>query len=510
MFSIITKPIDTVLNKITMYRLVLYMLIVFWVYALVLSFFNLLPFKSIDLFLSTIFVLAISWSANKIFSSVFKALTNLESVYISSLILILIVTPARSISDYIFLLSVCVLAMGSKYILAINKKHIFNPVAFSIVVTSLFSIGYASWWVGTSLMLPIVLICGILIVRKIQRADLIIGFLASALFVISFFSLIKGFDIFNSFYRTLLETPVLFFSFIMLTEPLTTPPTKKLQLIYGIVVGILFSPQIHIASFYTTPELSLLIGNVFSYLVSPKQKLMLTLKEKIKLSPDIYDFVFNKNSNFSFSPGQYLEWTLGLNNPDSRGNRRYFTIASSPKEETLRIGVKFYENSSSFKKKLLSLSIQDKVLAGSLSGDFTLPKDESVKLVFIAGGIGITPFRSIVKHLLDENKKLDIVIFYSNKFFGEIVYKDIFDKAFESLGIKTIYNLTDVDNIPKNWNGEVGRLNNQTIKNNVPDFKKSLFYLSGPHNMVSGFEEVLHDMGVPNSKIKKDFFPGYA
>ena len=451
MFLKIVKPIDDILNKITMYRLVLYYLIFLWFFAFILSFFAVLPFTFLQFILSTFVVLVVCWITNKFFSLIFKTVTNLESVYISALILVLIITPFRNISEIGFLILVSIFAMASKYILAINKKHIFNPAAFAVFATSVLSIGSVSWWVGNQWMLPVVLIGGILIIRKIQRFILIFSFLAVSLFVISIFSFINGFNFLQIVFATILDSPILFFAFVMLVEPLTSPARKNLQTIYGIILGILFYPQISIASYYLTPEASLLIGNIFSYIVSPKYKLMLSLREKIKIAPDIYEFVFNLEKKIIFLPGQYLEWTLNLKNPDSRGNRRYFTIASSPTEENLKIGVKFYPDSSSFKKKLISVTENDKVFAGQLSGDFIIPKNNNQKLVFIAGGIGITPFRSMVKYLLDNKIKMPIVIFYSNKSKEEIVYKEIFDDTQEKLGIKTIYTLTDLDNIPKNW-----------------------------------------------------------
>lgn len=510
MLNKIIKPIDDILNKITMYRLVLYYLIFLWFVALILSFFAILPFTFLQFILSTFVILITCWITNKIFSLIFKAVTNLESVYISALILILIVTPFRSVSEIGFLIIVSIIAMASKYIFALNKKHIFNPAAFAVFATSVLTIGSASWWVGNQWMFLVVLIGGILVIRKIQRFSLIFSFLAIALFIISVFSLINGINLLQIVFTTILDSPILFFAFVMLVEPLTTPTTKNLQIIYGIVLGILFYPQIHIGSYYLTPEAALLIGNIFSYTVSPKYKLILSLKEKIKIAPDIYEFMFNINKKINFSPGQYLEWTLNLKNPDSRGNRRYFTIASSPTEENLKIGVKFYSESSSFKKNLISLKAGDKILAGQLSGDFVLPKNNNQELVFIAGGIGITPFRSMIKYLLDNNSKLPVTIFYANKKPSDIVYEDILSDTEKKLGIKTIYTLTDLENIPKNWNGEKGRVSEEMIKKYVSDYKKNIFYLSGPHSFVAGFEGVLRKMGVKSNSIKKDFFPGYA
>lgn len=205
-----------------------------------------------------------------------------------------------------------------------------------------------------------------------------------------------------------------------------------------------------------------------------------------------------------------MEWTLGYKNPDSRGNRRYFTIASSPTENELRIGIKFYPNPSSFKNKMLLMREGDKILAGQLSGDFTLPRKSNNELIFIAGGIGITPFRSMIKYLIDNNIKMPITIFYANKTIDEIVYKDVFDDAEKNLGIKTIYSLTDVENIPTEWKGERGRITEEIIKKYAPKYKNSYFYLSGPHEMIIHFEETLYKIGIRINRIRKDFFPGYA
>ncbi len=501
--------VDNFLNNITMYRLVLYYLIALVVAASSLSFFGILPFTMLSLLLSTAILLAVSWVTNWIFAKVFKVQTNIESVYISALILVLIIKPIQSLHDLPFLFWAAVWAMASKYILAWDRKHIFNPVAFGVTLTALVGIGSASWWVGTLWMLPWVLIGGVLVVRKLQRADLIVSFFLVVLGLILSIGVLKGNDVLTLAEKTIAETPLLFFAFIMLTEPLTTPPTRILQIIYGGLVGFLFIPQIHIGSLYTTPELALLGGNIFAYLVSPKEKLLLKLKEKIRVAPDIYDFVFVSDRKVFFDPGQYMEWTLGHKSPDSRGNRRYFTIASSPTEDTIRMGVKFYPKSSSFKKTLLGLNPGSEVIAGQRAGDFTLPKDPDQKMVLIAGGIGITPFRGMLKYLLDTNqKKQDIVLFYANKTASEFVYSDVLNQASEKLGVRVIYALTD--QVPSGWKGEVGRINAQKIEKYASDFKSRVFYLSGPRLMVDSFTKVLKELGISGNQIKTDFFPGFT
>src|SRR5258708_36963850 len=351
------KFIDNFLEKITMYRLVLYYLILLLGVAFIYSLVGILPFNPFLLFFSTIFLTAVCWLTNKLFGKVFGVPTNVESVYISALILALILTPAQSIQSIMFLFWAGVLAMASKYILAIGKKHLFNPVALAVTITAIAGVGSASWWVGTLPLVPFELL-GVLIVRKIRRFDLVLYFFIAAFATIGGFTLIRGGDMVNALRESLIASSLFFFSGVMLTEPLTTPPTKKLQAWYGALVGVLFAPQFHIGAFYATPEIALVIGNIFSYIVSPKTKILATLLEKHQISSDIFDFGFAQGKQFAFAPGQYMEWTLSHPKTYTRGNRRYFTIASSPTEKILRLGVRFYPNGSSFKHPLLALQPQ--------------------------------------------------------------------------------------------------------------------------------------------------------
>ncbi|HEX9012980.1 MAG TPA: FAD-dependent oxidoreductase, partial [Anaerolineaceae bacterium] len=211
----------------------------------------------------------------------------------------------------------------------------------------------------------------------------------------------------------------------------------------------------------------------------------------------------------AFAPGQYMEWTMGLQGPDSRGNRRYFTLASAPTEHDLRLGVKFYKHSSTFKKAMLSMGSNDPIIAAQLAGDFVLPEDARQKCVFIAGGIGVTPFRSMIQYLLDTHQPRPITLFYSNLNAGEIVYQGVFDRAEKELGIRTIYTLTDDgQNLPAGWKGQLGRITPEMIQKVVPDYRGCLFYISGPVAMVTDFQKTLRRMGVKGSQIKTDLFSG--
>lgn len=510
MWSKLTHQIDRLLNQITMYRLVLYLLFVLLIAALGFSYFNLLPFSPLALIFSTILIIFVCYLTNLIFAKVYQAQTNIESVYITALILALIASPPKTMADLSFLVWISILSMASKYILAINKKHLINPVAIAAVVIALSTNQSASWWVGNSLLMPFVVVSGLLIARKLQRSDLVFYFCETAVFVSCVLALLNGTSLTSTLIQIFFHSSLFFFAFYMLTEPLTSPPTRLLQILYGIFVGILFIPKLHLGPIYSTPEIALVIGNLFSYLVSPKDKLMLILKEKLYLGDNLYDFTFSLDQPFNFISGQYLEFTLTHDHPDSRGNRRYFTIASSPTESQLRIGAKFYQPSSSFKEAMLAMTSGDTIVASQLAGDFILPKNKMGKLVFLAGGIGITPFRSMIKSLIDKNETRDIVLFYSNKNINEVIYTDVFDEAEKLHLLKTIYTLTDLSKIPSAWSGEKGRINAEMITKFVPDYQNRRFYISGTHEMVTHTQKLLTEMGINPKNIRSDFFPGFV
>ncbi|HTP00405.1 MAG TPA: RnfABCDGE type electron transport complex subunit D, partial [Anaerolineales bacterium] len=284
--------IDNQLNKITMYRLALYVLIFMLGAGFLLSTAHQLPFDPLALLLTLGILLAVSWLTNRLFARAFGVPANVESVYITALILVLIITPVQGWGDVWLPFWAAVLSMASKYLVAWRGRHIFNPAAFAVAVMYLTVNQSASWWVGSGPMLPFVLPAGLLLVRKLARFDLMLSFLLSALGITVLVDVFSGASLLPSLQDALIYSPLLFFAFIILTEPLTTPPTRPLRLAYGALVGLLFAPQLHIAPLYMTPELAILIGNIYSFIVSPKARYSLRAKERARIAPDTYEFVF--------------------------------------------------------------------------------------------------------------------------------------------------------------------------------------------------------------------------
>lgn len=503
------KYIDEFLNKITMYRLVLYGLAILSFISLVFGFVGLLPYSGLSQLGSLIIILLSCFITNFLLSKFFNVQTNIESVWISSYILFFILSPITSVNGISILILASVLAMASKYFFVIKKAHVFNPVAISVFILGLFGSGAALWWVGNSYLFIPTLILGFLIVKKILRTELFFAFLVSSVLSSTIFSIFKGFSLSETFISNFVSGPLIFFGTVMLTEPATTPGNRKLRIYYGVIAGLLFGFQFSIGSLYSTPELALVVANLYSFLVFRRIRVDLELVEKNKLTNDIYEFVWKTKDKINFEAGQYLEWTLPHRHPDNRGNRRYFTISTSPTEENIRLGIKFYDHSSSFKTKLVSMEPGDKIVGSNLAGDFTLTKDQTKKIVFIAGGIGITPFRSMVKYFTDKKENRDVVLLFSNKTSKDVVYLDVFNSAKES-GLKTINFVGSISEGDTEEDFKVGMINEEVIKKEVPDYIDRIFYISGPPGMVSAFEATLKKMSVPRKNIMVDFFPGYS
>jgi ferredoxin-NADP reductase/Na+-translocating ferredoxin:NAD+ oxidoreductase RnfD subunit len=492
-----------------MYRLLLYYLLMLVGVAMVFGAMGSLSYNPITILFSVSFAVAVCWLTNGLFARVYDVPSNPESSILTGLILALIITPQASMQSMVFLAAAGGLAIASKYILAINYKHIFNPVAIAVVLTALGPQESASWWVGSTVLLPFVIAGGLAVARKTCRGPMIGMFLATALIATMIGAVFTHSDIVTSLRGTLLHSSLFFLGFVMLTEPLTSPSARMRQLWYAAIVGVCFTPQLHVGSIYATPELALVIGNVASFLMTPRVRTLLRLTGRRRWGSATQDFMFKPQKPFSYLPGQYIELTLLHEHADARGSRRYFTLASSPTEDTLYVGVRFYKDGSSFKKALDALTEQTAIAAGQLGGDFTLPKDTEQKLAFIAGGIGVTPFRSMMKYMTDMNERRSTVMLYGERTADNVAYADVFEDARKRIGARTVYVINDTDMVATP-NLHPGRITPSLIQTEIPDFAQRLFYVSGPQPMVQEVRRMLLGLGVSSSDIKTDYFSGYA
>jgi ferredoxin-NADP reductase len=137
-----------------------------------------------------------------------------------------------------------------------------------------------------------------------------------------------------------------------------------------------------------------------------------------------------------------------------------------------------------------------------------LPRDRSRKLAFIAGGIGVTPFRSMLEQLLHEGRPRPIVVLYGNASIDDIAYGDVIEAARQRLGVTIYYAVLEPEGATPDM--KIGRIDEDMIRRAVPDLEKRTFYVSGPRPMVVAVRRILRRLGVPFWRIRTDFFPGLA
>jgi glycine betaine catabolism B len=501
------RTLDNFLDNVTMYRLLLYGLAALLAIALVFSGTDVLSLPVHGIALSATLLLATCWSSNMLVARLFRVPTNSESALITALILTFVFAPADTPTQAVAVGLAGLVAMASKYVVTLHRTHIFNPAAFAVFAVGLTSLSFASWWIATPVMLPFVAILGLLILRKVRRLVLAGIFIVTAVCMMLVVGTVQGTDLLLILRNAFLSWPLIFFASIMLSEPSTMPSTRYFRNLYGILVGVIFAAQLHLGPISSTPEVALLVGNLFAAIVTHKHRVRLTLLDKQEIATNIYDFRFMPDRPLPFRPGQYLEWTLSHPRTDGRGNRRTFTIASSPTEPEILLGTKFYEPSSSYKKALQAMQPDDAVFAGQLAGDFTLPRDTSRKLLFVAGGVGITPFRSIVKYLTDINQQRDIVLLYCAGTAHDVAYRAILEAA-RPCGVNAYYILTN-EEPPTGWQGAQGMLTPELLQECVADYRQRYVYLSGPHAMVEHSRSMLKKAGIPSARIRTDHFSGY-
>lgn len=216
-------------------------------------------------------------------------------------------------------------------------------------------------------------------------------------------------------------------------------------------------------------------------------------------------FFFQPESPLTFRAGQYLRYTLPHPDPDSRGISRSFSIASSPYEPLIRLTTRLSTPPSTFKHALANLHPGASVDTSGPFGQFVYPESDS-PTVFIAGGIGITPMRSILGDLASRNVRIRSTLLYSSAT-QDIPFRTWLDALAAAWPeLRVIYTVTRPG---PEWKGPTGRIDAAFVKQHVLDLATSLFLVSGPTPLVDTMRATLADIGVDPGRVKYEAFPGY-
>ncbi|HLC87991.1 MAG TPA: FAD-dependent oxidoreductase, partial [Patescibacteria group bacterium] len=196
-----------------------------------------------------------------------------------------------------------------------------------------------------------------------------------------------------------------------------------------------------------------------------------------------------------------------------RSDNRFFSIASAPFENIIRLTTKFAQNeSSTFKKNLFRLKVGQSIEAFGPSGSFTL-EDVNKQYVFIAGGIGITPFHSIISDLNHRNQPVNIILLYAHRTGEPLFSQELNEIAQNHPEFKIYYLISDEpvneEQLTPNIKILPGKMNKPMIQSLIFNLQSPIYYISGPEPMMMAFEDMLRKMGIPKENIKRDYFPGY-
>lgn len=233
------------------------------------------------------------------------------------------------------------------------------------------------------------------------------------------------------------------------------------------------------------------------------------LKDRTEVAEGTMAFRFEKPSAWTFKGGQYLDVTL-LEPPetDSEGNVRSFSIASAPHEETLMVATRMRD--TAFKRVLKAMPFGTAVKIEGPSGDLILQNDSKRTAVFLAGGIGITPFRSIVHSAAKEKLPNRLVLFYSNRRPEDAPFlEELQNLERENPKYKLISSMTEMEKSQRPWNGETGLIDQEMLGRHLKGAPSPIYYIAGPPAMVKGVHEMLSKAGVNADDIHAEEFAGY-
>lgn len=231
------------------------------------------------------------------------------------------------------------------------------------------------------------------------------------------------------------------------------------------------------------------------------------LLQKEEVAKETMAFRWQKPDGFVSRSGQFGDFTL-INPPetDEEGNVRGFSLASADFERDLMTATRMRD--TAFKRVLKNLPIGSEIKLDAPYGSFVLHKTTTTPAVFLTGGIGITPVRSIIAQATYEKNPTKITLFYTNKTPNDAAFlSDLSTFANENKNFNFIPVMTRAE--PDEWKGEAGHITSDMLKKHIPDLTTPIYYLSGPASMVSTMRQLLNDAGINEDNIRTEEFSGY-
>lgn len=233
------------------------------------------------------------------------------------------------------------------------------------------------------------------------------------------------------------------------------------------------------------------------------------LKSKKEVASGTMAFYFDKPPGFEYKAGQFADYTLiNPTDTDAEGNVRGFSLSSAPYEEDIMFTTRMRD--TAFKRYLKTMDIGTEVTLDAPYGSFTLQNNTLIPAVFLSGGIGITPVRSIILQATHDKTAHKIFLFYANKTPKDAAFLDELTEAQKRNPNYTfVGSMTDVEGSAKEWHGETGFFIKEMLQKYIGDLMLPVYYISGPATMVTAIRKMLNESGVDDDNIRTEEFSGY-
>lgn len=233
------------------------------------------------------------------------------------------------------------------------------------------------------------------------------------------------------------------------------------------------------------------------------------LKSRQEIASGTMAFHFEKPEGFAYKAGQFGDFTFS--NPpetDAEGNTRGFSLTSAPYEDDLMVATRTRD--TAFKRVLKTMPIGSEISLDAPYGSFTLHSDASIPAVFLSGGIGVTPVRSIVLQATHDKLPHKLFLFDSNRRPEDSAFlRKLAEAAKENPNFVFVGTMTEMEKSTEPWSGEIGFITKAMLEKSISDLSLPIYYLSGPRAMVAAMRKALDDAGVKDDKIRTEEFTGY-